>query len=83
MFLNFSRKASTKGGKEEQVKGVMKIKRPARNVVAKAVRIRAMKLASAAMKRKPAKFVFFVFKCNVHVQIFFGILLTNVDSCRK
>ena len=47
-FLNFSRKDSSKGGKE-QAKGVMKTKRPARNVP-QAERIRAVKLASVAMK---------------------------------
>ena len=61
---------------------MMKIKRPARNVP-KALGVRAMKLASAAMKRKSAKLVFFVFTCDVHAQIFFAILLTNVVSCRK
>lgn len=80
-FLNFFRKDSRKGGKE-QVRGVMKTKRPARNV-GKAVGIRGVKLACAAMKRKSVKLVFFVFMSNVHAQIFFAILLTNVGSCRK
>ncbi|KAE8802131.1 hypothetical protein D1007_22184 [Hordeum vulgare] len=44
------RKDSRKGGKE-QTKGVMKTKRPARNVP-KAVGIRVVKLTSTAMKRK-------------------------------
>ena len=56
-FLNFSRKDSSKGGKE-QAKGVMKTERPARNVP-QAERIRAVKLASVAMKRKSVKLVFF------------------------
>ena len=57
-FLNFSRKDSSKGGKE-QAKGVMKTKRPARNVP-QAERIRVVKLASIAMKRKSVKLVFFL-----------------------
>ena len=60
----------------------MKTKRPARNVP-QAERIRAVKLASVAMKRKSVKLVFFLLQCTVHAQIFFAILLTNVVSCRK
>nr|XP_040257795.1 uncharacterized protein DDB_G0283697-like [Aegilops tauschii subsp. strangulata] len=47
------REENHKGGKE-QAKGVMKTKRPARNVP-QAERIRAVKLASVAMKRKSVK----------------------------
>ena len=82
MFLNFFRSVPRKGGKEEHVKGVMKTKRPAKNV-AKDLGIRAVELAFAAMKRKSVKLVFFVFMSNVHIQIFFAMILTNVDSCRK
>ena len=57
-FVNFFRIDSTKGGKE-QAKGVMKTKRPARNVP-QAERIRAVKLASVAMTRKSGKLVSFL-----------------------
>ena len=57
-FVNFSKKDSRKGGRE-QAKGVMKTKRPARNVP-QAERIRAVKLASVAMTRKLVKLVSFL-----------------------